>query len=210
METKADKILTLSGRGFRTYRPMLVVALMTALCSSGKTTASPDWGAASQVCWVRKPYALSRSEGRSGRQRFVITSLIRARESAGDIVQLETVIDDVKRVAVTPRYLVLERGGGWRYKYTVIDLDAEKSAPVDCETSEDLQRFLGERTDSALPPRFQTFEEVYREQEPWWPRRALVCLAAVVFVLGLIGLAVAVFRTTRRYKPTFSPPDLRS
>jgi hypothetical protein len=175
--------------------------------------ASPDWGERPEVCWLRKPYALRGSHGRTNHRHYVFTDLILVRDKgrddpfgADDIIDLKTLTGDIKRVALAGRYLFVEKGAFCledpeeapeTRSFAVIDLEAHNPVVLPL-TEADLQEFL-ESPPGTGPLRFLTFDEFYAEVVPWWRR-----WAGALFGLGYLvacGAAVVGSVLSRRLLP---------
>jgi hypothetical protein len=180
--------------------------LLLALAAAGQVHASPDWGAIPESCWLRRPYALRYTYGRTGDHHYSNISLIRGRprvasDSAfqGKIIPLATVVDDVQRVAVTERYIVAELSTSGtssgekspaKGAYAVVDVADQNAKAVYLKNDEDFAAFARDHPELMRPSRFQTFEEVHRESIPWL-RRSFLIVYVVCVALAIAAAVLA-------------------
>ncbi len=150
------------------------VALLAAVaCTSRvKAAAGISDALATEGCWLRPPYALLKCQSDGGRYK---ARLVRGRRATvtdlfayDGIVPLETVENEIERVALTTRFAVMETGWGGRLRHSLIDLTDEKAQTVYHEGEAELSRYLVEHGEGGTALQFQTFEVLYRDRSPSW------------------------------------------
>lgn len=148
------------------------VGLLAVAACTGRAGAAAGISdaLATQGCWLRPPYALLKCQSEGG---WYPASLIRGRgkrswdEWAYDgIVFEQEVASQVERVALTPRFAVLEVCWGKAPSFEVVDLTDPDATVVRLAGEDEVRRYLGEHGEGGAPLRFQSFEEVYRERGP--------------------------------------------
>jgi hypothetical protein len=183
---------------------IVAVALMTP--AAARAAAGLSDIMMTEACWVRAPYALVKCQSEGGRYP---ARVVRARPMTpdedsswslvpagyGGIVPLDTVANDVDRVALTGRFLVARQRSG---RAVVVDLDAPNAEPVEFATVDAANGFLaGQGVPAVGEAEFRSFESVYREYRPRPSAvRVLVPLAGVTLLVG--GVAVLWVRRRRR------------
>jgi len=177
------------------YCVAVVVMLMP---SAAQAAAGMSDIMATQACWVRAPFALVKCQSEGGRYA---ARVVRAKPTASDedsswslvpvgydgIVPLDTVVDDVDRVAFVGQFLVVRQRSG---KAVVVDLVSPEATPVEFDTLDAANEFLARQ---GLPKvgeaELRSFESVYREfgvqPSPWI--NALT-LGGVVLACGAAAL----------------------
>jgi hypothetical protein len=197
------------------------LACAVALLGGGRAFAFHGYSdaGATRACWLERPYALVKCKtSRTAGEFHYPAQLVRGRDVLPDdavmdhdgIVTVEVVMDDIDRLAITPRYLIAElrpirykkgESDDWQElrPFAVLDLTDARATPVRFDSREDLEAFLRGRPDVPVPLRFQTFEEVYAERGPGWVSGYGLGYA-VLLLLGGAGAfgAVAVWRSRRR------------
>lgn len=194
------------GRGeMQRLRLCGVIALLSATPAAATAAAGISDIAATRACWVRDPYALVQCQSEGGRYP---ARLVRARATTSDedsfwslfpagyggIVLLETVVEDIDRVAVGPDVLVARTRTG---EFWVVPLgDPPREASRFASLGAANESLLRDGRSAVAEGEFETFEAVYRASQP--PPSVVVRLALVGAVVVGPVLPVVVWRWRRR------------
>ena len=178
-----------------------IIALLSVTPSAAPAAAGISDIAATRACWVRDPYALVKCQSEGGRYP---ARLVRAQPTTpeedsfwslfpagyGGIVPLDTVVEDIDRVAIGPDVLVARTRAG---EFWVVSLG---------EPAREVSRFasLGAANESLLrggrSAEGESFEAVYRASQP--PPSVGVRLVLVGAVVVGLAVPVVVWRWRRR------------
>ena len=146
---------------------------------------------ATEACWIRAPYALVKCQSEGGRYP---ARLVRARPMSSDekwslfpagycgIVPLDTVVDHIDQVAITPRFLVVRDRTG---VFWAVALDEAVREPTQFPSLAAANEWLLQHGTAIVQENeFRPFEDVYRESRPPY---------SVVVPMVLIGSLVVGF-----------------
>lgn len=182
---------------------------IAVLSLAGSAVASAASGisdmASTQACWVGGQYALAKTQTEGGRYP---ARLVRARPvNDGDIwafppndfegiVPIDTLVSDVERVAITPRFAVVARASGG---YAVVDLTRENGEAQAFDSLDAVNRHTrAAGADPLRPEEFRTFDEVYRVLRPQRDFPWVLVTGGAIMSLTLATAAIRWRYRTRR------------
>ncbi|VTU01218.1 unnamed protein product [Gemmataceae bacterium] len=160
--------------------------------------------AATRACWVRAPYALVKCQSEGGRyparvvRARAVTSEDESRswlipEGFDGILPLETVANDVERVAIAGRFLIARHTCG---RIVVVDMDAPNGEPGQFADVFAANEFLTRHGVPAIgEDAFRSFESVYDE---FGPRHSGGVVVVPLAGTALLTAAVVWVRRRRR------------
>lgn len=185
---------------------MVVCILLLAPAELGAAAGISDI-AATRACWVRAPYALIKCESDGGRDP---ARLVRARSATwtenlpgsmiafDGIVPLDTVVDDIDRMIVTPRYFVARSEQG---SYWVVDLVSPEKEPSEFTSVVGANEYMARAGDTAALERaFVPFAEVYQASHASEskPTTSLAILYGGLIAVGMLLVAARDWHRRRK------------